>query len=163
MTIRAPLVIGPDGLIEQLQSGDSISAATNAPSIRAVTNGESSSAITIGQPVYASAADTVKRAQANTKTTSSLAGVVYDPTIAAGAAGNIAQSGIIVATTAQWDAAVTSETGGLTFGSLYFVDPVNVGKLTTVVPTTVGQTVTLIGRALSTTELELMISPPIQL
>ena len=163
MTIRTPLVIGPDGLIEQLQSGDSISSAMNTPSIRSVTNGESSSALTIGMPVYATANDTVKRAQANSKATAALAGLVYDPTIAAGSAGNIAQSGVLVATTAQWDAVVTSETGGLSFGSLYFLDPTNVGKITTIVPTTVGQALTRVGRALSSTELELDIAPPLLL
>lgn len=163
MTIRSPLVIGTDGLVQQLQTGDTISAPTNAPSIRAIANGESSASLSFGMPVYASAADTVKRAQANSKATAKLVGVVYDPTIASGANGNIAQSGVIVGTTAQWDAVVTGQTGGLTFNSVYFLDPTNVGKLTTTPPTTVGQCNTVVGVALSPTELELEITLPILL
>lgn len=162
MAIRLPVVIGADGLQQQLQSGDTISAANNTPSVRSVTNGESSAAITIGMPVYASAADTVKRAQANAKSTSKLAGVVYDVSIAAAGVGNIAQSGIIVATTAQWDA-VAGTTGGLLFNTLYFLDPVTPGKMTATPPTTVGQCNAIVGMAISSTELELQISQPILL
>ena len=162
MAIRAPLVLGSDGLPQQLQSGDSIASPTNAPSIRAVNNGESASAMVIGMPVYATAADTVKRGQANAKSTSQICGVVYDASISASANGNIAQSGVVVATTTQWDA-VAGTTGGLAFGAMYFLDPATAGKITSTPPTTTGQTNTLIGRALSATELELMIAPPILL
>lgn len=162
MAIKSPLVLGSDGQIQQLQSGDTLGAPTNTPSIRSVTNGESSAGLTIGMPVYASAADGVKRAQANAKSTSQLAGLVYDATIAAGASGNIAQSGVLVATTAQWDA-VAGTTGGLTFNTNYFLDPVNPGKITSTVPTTAGQCNVLVGRAISTTELELIMAQPILL
>lgn len=162
MTTRLPLVLGADGLAQQLQAGDNISSPTNTPSIRSVTNGESSVALTIGTPVYASAADTVKRGQANAKSTGKLAGLCYDSTIAAAAAGNICQSGVLIATTVQWDA-VTSQTGGLTFNATYFLDPATLGKITTVVPVTVGQVVTVVGMAISTTELELNFAMPILL
>jgi alkanesulfonate monooxygenase SsuD/methylene tetrahydromethanopterin reductase-like flavin-dependent oxidoreductase (luciferase family) len=162
MATKLPLVLGADGLPQQLQSTDTINAPTSTLSTRAVTNGESSASITIGMPVYASAADTVKRAQANAKSTSKLAGLVYDTTISAAAIGNIATTGTLVATTAQWDA-VAGTTGGLAFGTLYFVDPATVGKITSTAPTTVGQCVTLVGTALSTIELELQIAQPILL
>ena len=159
MTIRPPLVIGTDGLFQQLQSGDSIAAPTNTPSIRSVANGETTASLTFGMPVYASAADTVKRAQA------AVVGLVYDATIASAANGNIAETGVMVGTTAQWDAAVTAQTGGLTFNTLYFLDSANVGKITTTVPSGAGTGVvnTLIGRAISTTELELSLQPPLLL
>ena len=162
MTIRLPLVLGADGLPQQLQSGDSISSPTNAPSIRSVTNGKSSTTITIGMAVYASAADTVKRGQANAKSTSGIVGLVYDTSIAAAAAGNVAESGVLIATTTQWDA-VAGTTGGLVFNNLYFLDPATAGKITATVPATVGQSLTLIGRALSTTELLILIGQPILL
>jgi hypothetical protein len=162
MTIRVPLVLGADGLPQQLQSGDSIATPTTAPSLRAVTNGETSAALTLGMPVYASAVDTVKRGQANAKTTATLVGVVYDSTIAAGAIGNMAESGVVVGTTTQWDA-VTGGTGGLVFATNYFLDPANAGKLTTTPPTTVGQVNTLVGRAISTTEFEVLLRDPILL
>lgn len=162
MTVRSPVVLGADGLLQQLQSGDTISAPTNTPSIRSVTNSEGAAALVIGAPVYAFAADGVKRAQANAKATSQVVGVCYDVSIAAAGTGNIATSGVMVATTAQWDA-VAGTTGGLTFNTLYFLDPATVGKITSTVPTTVGQCNVLIGRAISTTELELMIETPILL
>lgn len=162
MTLRIPLVVGSDGLPQQLQGGDAIAVSGATYIARPVTNGESSAALVIGAPVYASAADTVKLAKANAKSTCQLAGLGLDPTTAAAAVGNIITSGILVATTAQWDA-VAGTTGGLAFGTLYFVDPANFGKLTATPPTTAGQCVTLVGMAISTTELELRIAAPILL
>ena len=162
MTIRTPLVLGADGLPQQLQSGDAISSAVTAVTVRQVTNAEASAALTIGTPVYATAADAVKRAQANAKATSQLAGLCYDNSIAAAGVGNIVSAGILVATTAQWDA-VAGTTGGLIFGTRYFLNPTTVGLLTSTVPTTTGQSLTLVGIALSTTELELQIATPILL
>ena len=109
MAIYPPVVIGPDGLFRNLQSGDSISAPTDTPSIRSVANGETSASLTFGMPVYNTAADTVKRAQGNAKSTGAVVGLVYDASIAAAANGNIAQSGVLIGTTAQWDSVVTGE------------------------------------------------------
>ena len=162
MTLRSPLVLGADGLPQQLQSGDTITSSVSTPSIRAVTNSEAATALTIGMPVYASAADAVKRAQANAKTTSKLAGLVYDASIAAAGVGNIAQSGVLVATTVQWDA-IAGTTGGLIFNTTYFLDPVTAGKITATPPTTLGQCNTVVGMAISGTELEIQISLPVLL
>jgi hypothetical protein len=163
MAAKTPLVVGSDGLLQQLQSGDTLSVAVTTTQIRAVTNGEASLAMVIGAPVYASAADTVKLAKANAASTSMLQGLGYDTTVAAAGVGNIIEAGVLVATTAQWDAVVTSGSGGLVFNTKYFLDPANFGKLTTTVPTTVGQTVTLVGVALSTTEMRLILNPYILL
>jgi hypothetical protein len=162
MALRKPLVVGSDGLPQQLQSGDGLDASTTTSQTRSETNGEGATAIVIGAPVYSSAAGTVKRAKADAKSTSGVVGLGYDATTAASAAGYIITGGVLVATTTQWDA-VAGTTGGLTFNTLYFLDPSNAGKMTSTVPTTVGQCVVLIGRALSTTELDLMLEPPILL
>lgn len=162
MTLRMPLVIGADGLIQQLQPGDSISAPMNTPSLRAVTNAEASASLPIGTPVYTSATDAVKRAQANAKTTGKVAGLVNDTSIAAAAIGNVAQSGIVVATTAQWDA-VAGTTGGLVPNTYYFLDPATPGRLTSTPPTTTGQVLTLVGLSISATALEVDPAPPILL
>jgi hypothetical protein len=162
MALRTPLVLGADGLPQQLQSADSINVAASQYTSRSVTNGEGAAAIVIGAPVYAFAADTVKLARANAKATSQLAGLGLDASTAAAGVGNIITGGTLVATTTQWDA-VAGTTGGLAFGTRYFVDPATAGKITSTVPTTVGQCVTLVGIALSTTELELQITPPILL
>ena len=160
--MKTPLVIGADGLISQLQAGDTIIAAGSTYTSRIVTNGEGAAPIVIGAPVYANAPDQVKRAQANAKPTSKLAGLGLDATVAAGAAGTIITGGTLVATTAQWDA-VAGTVGGLTFGTPYFVDPVNAGKITATPPTAAGQCIAQVGVALSATELELAFQPPILL
>jgi hypothetical protein len=162
MTTRTLLVIGADGLPQQLQSGDGVSVPISANDVRPYTNGEASAAVVIGAPVYMSAAATVKLAKANAKATSGVVGVGYDATTAFSALGNVQCSGVIVATAAQWDA-VTGLTGGLTFNTLYFLDPANFGKLTATPPTTVGQCNVLVGRGLSTTEMELLLHQPILL
>jgi hypothetical protein len=162
MTTRQPLVLGPDGKIQQLQAGDAISSSVSTYSVRSMTNADSVS-LPFGTPVYTSASDSVKRAVASAAATSIVSGLVYDPTIAAAAAGNIADSGTLVGTTAQWDAVVTGETGGLVFNGLYFLDPVTPGKLTLTPPTTVGQSNVLVGQAFSATELKLLLMPPILL
>lgn len=163
MTARLPLVIGADGLIQQLQPGDSVNVTVTPQTVRPVTNAESSAAIVIGAPVYASAAgDNVKRGQANAKSTSQLVGLGYDTTIAAAAIGNIISAGILIATTAQWDA-VAGTTGGLVFATPYFLDAATPGKITATAPTTIGQTNTRVGIALSATELEVIIVAPILL
>lgn len=163
MATRLPLVLGADGLPQQLQTGDQIAAPTTTTTIRQMSNAEASAAIVIGTPVYSSAADAVKRGQANAKATGKLVGLVYDVSIAAGATGNIATSGVLVATTAQWDAVVTGETGGLTFGASYFLDPANVGKLTSTPASTPGQVNTFVGTGVSATELEIELGQPILL
>lgn len=162
MTTRIPLVLGADGLPQQLQSGDTIVVPSATYSSRSVTNGEGAAAIVIGAPVYASAADTVKKAQANAKATSQLVGLGLDATIAAAGTGNIITGGTLVATTGQWDA-VAGTTGGLTFNTRYFLDPATAGKITSTVPTTVGQCVVVVGLALSATEMLVEFDPPILL
>lgn len=157
MAIRKALVLN-NGQIQQLQSGDSL--GINAETIQQ-TNDESV-AVVIGTAVYNDANDGVKRAQANALSTSKVLGLVSDVSIANGAQGSVQVDGILTATTAQWDA-VAGTTGGLTFGTDYFLDPANVGKITATAPSTQGQCVTKIGRAMSTTELRLMIGNPILL
>ena len=99
MTDRAVLVIGADGLQQQLQPEDRIVVPISSNDIRNYTNGESSAAIVRGAPVYMSAAGTVKLAKANAKATSGVVGVGYDASTAFGAIGNIQCSGVVTATT----------------------------------------------------------------
>jgi hypothetical protein len=162
MVQRKPLVIGDDGIPQQLQPGDSISAPTNAPSLRSAANGETATALPFGAPVYASSGTAVKRGQANAKATSKLVGLVYDASVAAGANGSVAQGGILTGTTAQWDA-VAGTSGGLAVGAFYFLDATNPGKLTATAPITAGLVNVCVGSALSSTELEVDIELPILL
>lgn len=161
MTVRIPLVIA-NGVIQQLQSGDSILAPTATVDVRTLTNGEGAAAGVIGMAVYMFGNDSFKLARANASGTAGVIGLVNDVSIAAAGSGLIAVAGVLVATTGQWDA-VAGTTGGLVFGTLYYLDPTTVGKITGTAPTAVGQLVVQVGRALSTTEMEILVQPPILL
>jgi hypothetical protein len=161
MTTLAPLVIKA-GVVQQLQSGDMLTAGVAVANTRSLTNGEASAAIVIGAPVYISGAASVKRAQANASSTATVFGLGYDVSTAFGAAGNIITSGVLVATTAQWDA-VAGTSGGLTAGTVYYLDPATVGKITATAPSNTGQLVVPVGIAISTTDMEVDIGDPILL
>jgi len=162
MATKIPLVLGADGNIQQLQTGDSIVIATANTDVVTMTNGEATAAV-IGAPVYVSSADTFMRAQANASASSKAWGMVYDsPNIANGASGSVATDGIVTATTTQWDA-VTGQSGGLTPGSDYFLSAATEGQMTTTPPSTVGQYVVKLGKALSSTKFDLSVDSPILL
>lgn len=161
MTIRKPLVIGASGQIEQLQSGDSIAVPTAGASTVSLQNGEAA-AVSFGMAVYAQAAGAFKKAIATAAATARVIGLVFDTTIANGANGQVAVDGILTGTTTQWDA-VAGTTGGLTAGTVYFLDPTTAGMITATPPTTVGQLLTRIGVALSSTTLMLDIQAEILL
>jgi len=156
MTIKKPIVL-TNGQLEQLQAGDKIDVGNT----KSRTNGNVS-AITIGQPVYATSGSAVDLARADAQSTIRVMGLVADVSIAASATGDILMDGVLEATTTQWDA-VTGETGGLTPGANYFLDPATAGKLTQTAPTTAGQFVVRVGHALSTTEFEIEVQQPIKL
>ncbi len=161
MATKSPLVLGADGLVQQLQPGDSLAAAITTSSTRSMINADAV-AIPFGTPVYTFAAGSVKRAQANAKATSKVVGLAFDATTAAAAAGTVGLDGTIVGTTAQWDA-VAGTTGGLVFNTTYFLDPATAGKITATPPAAVGQCNVVIGIAISATELELQIEQPVLL
>jgi len=128
-----------------------------------LTSAESSATISPGAAVYISGAGAVKRAQANASTTAGVLGLAT-AAITASSAGYIAPEGILTLTTIQWDTVVTGESGGLTAGAVYFLDPTTPGNLTTTAPSTAGsQFVVCIGRAISTTQLLINPQFPIQL
>lgn len=158
MAVRTPLVI-VNGRVSQLPAGDSISGV--ATTTKSITN-DNGGTIVIGEAVYASAADHVDKADGTNMNKSEVVGLVSDPTILTGAVGNIQISGILTATTGQWDA-VTGGSGGLTVGSVYYLDVATPGHLTVTPPLTLTDWLVRIGRALSTTELEIGIEPPIGL
>lgn len=151
MSSRIPLVI-INGQISQLPSGDTLNAPINSPDVLALENANAGS-IVIGSPVYMKSNGEVDLSRANAGSTAEVFGLVFDTSITASATGNIITNGPISATTAQWDT-VTGGSGGLTPGSKYWLDPATAGKLTLTAPTTVGQFVTYVGTAVSTTEMD---------
>jgi hypothetical protein len=115
------------------------------------TNGEASS-IAICRAVYTSGSGQVKLANANSSGTMNAIGLVADTSISSSATGNLATSGVLTATTTQWDA-VTGQTGGLTFNATYYLSNATNGALTSTAPTS--GYVVRVGTALSTTKMEL--------
>lgn len=148
MATRLPLVIVA-GQIEQLQAGDTLDIRSDQFQL---INDEASP-IVIGAPVYSDANGGVKKAQANAAGTKDVVGLVAQTSIANGVAGAIVINGLLTATTAQWDA-VTGDSGGLTFKSLYYLDPATAGKLTKTAPSTTGQYVAVVGEAISTVDMK---------
>lgn len=160
MAAKKPLVITA-GQIEQLQAGDTLDAAVSEVDVVSKTN-DNAGPIVIGAPVYQKSDGDVDLGRANAQGTVQLLGLVKDVSIAAAGSGLIQTDGVLVATTGQWDA-VTGGSGGLTAGSAYYLDAATAGLLTTTAPTSVGQFVVRVGLAISTTEMEISIMPPIKL
>jgi hypothetical protein len=160
MALKKPLVI-TNGMIEQLQAGDTLDAVVSEVDVISKTNG-SGGAIVIGTPVTVKANSDVDKAQANALGTIQVVGLVRDVSIAAAASGLVQTGGVLAATTGQWDA-VAGTTGGLTPGSVYYLDAATAGKITATAPTTGGQFVVKIGTALSATELMIELEAPIKL
>lgn len=149
MALRKPLVVGSDGRPQQLQAGDTLTGPFAENETQNWTNGDAAGHV-IGNVVYVSAADTVKRAQANAAATSNAIALATG-TIANGAVGGYQTNGTLSGLT------------GLTAGSIYYLDPAAVGGMTTTVPTAVGQLVVELGIAISATEFLIRIRPPILL
>ncbi len=160
MAQRKPLVIVA-GEIQQMQSGDTLDAAVSEVDIATLTN-NNASPIVIGNAVYTDAASGVDLAQADAASTSEVVGLVKDASISAAASGDIQTDGVLTATTGQWDA-VAGTTGGLTAGTVYYLDPSTAGDITETAPTSVGQVVVRIGKAISTMVMEISVLEPVLL
>lgn len=160
MPARKPLVI-INGVTQQLPAGDTLDASASEVDVVSLTNAAGSAAV-IGIPVYISAANAFQPARANASGTCDVAGLVKDTSIAAGASGSVQTDGVFTASTAQWDA-VTGGTGGLTPGAIYYLSAGTAGRLTATAPSSTGEFVSRVGKALSTTALEITIQPPIGL
>jgi len=154
MATRKPIVI-VDGQLRQIASGDILEASLNEVDFVTVTNKELVDDLVVGTPVYASGADQVKKALADSLTTSEVVGLATE-TIAADAAGRVLTDGRLTATAAEWDA-ITGDVGGLTFGTVYFLDPTTAGQLTSIAPTVDGDVVIRVGKAIGITVMEVSI------
>lgn len=160
MPARKPIVI-IDGQLRQLPPGDSVDAVSSEVDVIALTNGGTPAA-PIGSPVYISGNNAFQLARANAGATVNVIGLVREANIAAAANGTVQTDGTLTATTAQWDA-ITGESGGLVAGGVYFLGAAAAGRLTRTAPTTQGEYVLQIGKAISAETLEITITVPIQL
>jgi hypothetical protein len=160
MALRKPLVINA-GQIEQIQSGDTLDAIVSEVDVVSMNN-SNASPIVIGNAVYCDVASGVDLAQADATGTTEVLGLVAEVSIGAAASGSIQTDGILSATTTQWDA-VAGTTGGLTAGAIYYLDESTAGLMTETAPSSVSEFVVRVGKGISTTEMEISISPPIKL
>ena len=162
MALKKPLVIVA-GQIQQIQSGDVIDVSVvGEVDVVSLENDTGAAAIVIGAPVYSKSAGKVDNAQADAVATVEVIGLVQAVTVAYQASGNIQTDGVLTATTGQWDA-VTGDAGGLTFNDVYYLDPDTAGMLTTTAPTTIGDFVVRVGKAISTTDMEISILNAVKL
>lgn len=160
MALRIPLVLVA-GQIQQLQAGDTLNAPQGGGDQIVQTNDEVG-AIVMGTPVYNDANDGVKKAKADASATCNVVGLVASASVAAAGSAPITTSGVLTATTGQWDAAFGTS-GGLTKGTRYFLSAATVGLGTATAPSTAGQYVVHLGIALSATELLVDVRAPILL
>jgi len=160
MATKKPLVVNA-GQVQQIQAGDVLDAAlTSEVDIFELEN-ENAAALAIGTPVYASSAGKVDEAQADAVGTVEVIGLVQAEIAIAGS-GNIQTDGVLTATTGEWDI-ITGDTGGLTAGDIYYLDPDTAGMLTTTAPTNVGDFVVRVGKGLNTTAMEITILNAVKL
>ncbi len=162
MALRKPLVI-VTGQIQQIQAGDVLdSAVSGEVDVVSLENDTGAAAIVMGAPVYVKSAGKVDNAKADAVATVEVLGLVAVATIAYQASGNIQTDGILTASTVQWDA-VTGESGGLTAGAVYFLDETTAGNLTQTAPTSDGDFVGRVGKAINTTDMEITILNTVKL
>lgn len=160
MGLQKPLIW--DGTqVRRIAATDTLDAPQSGGDVVVQTNDETGS-IVICAPVYNDVADGVKKAKADASGTKDVVGLVRDTSIAASAAGAIQASGVLTATTAQWDA-VAGTTGGLAVRTRYYLSAATAGLLTATAPSATGQYVVEVGIALSATEMKVDIKPPILL
>lgn len=148
MASRKPLVLN-GGEIEQLQASDTLVGAFGAIDSIVLTNGDTG-AHALGDIVYISAANTGKKAKADAAGTKEAIAFAMGA-ITNGTTGSYQTDGVISGLT------------GLSAGSVYYLSATTAGAMTNVAPTTAGQYVVRVGRAVSTTELEIEIERPILL
>ncbi len=119
---------------------------------------EADATIKIGYPLYLTGAAHVNPAQADAAGTTQVAGISIAD-VSAGASCKYLTEGRVERS--DW-----TEVAGTTLlspGVTYFLDPASAGHITTTAPTTIGQYVVRVGRAIDTTTLDIEIGLPILL
>lgn len=115
--------------------------------------------IYFAQPLYPSGEGLVRLACADDAVSCAVIGLVAAASVDHAASGAVKVEGPITATTAQWDA-VCGTSGGLTFGTTYYLHPTTPGRLTATRPSQIGQRVLRVIHALSSTRALILIDTP---
>ena len=114
-----------------------------------------------GTPVYVKSNGRVARAQANSFPQTRFAGMAKSA-VSIGFAANVITAGPLELTAGEWDA-VTGQVGGLTVGNVYFLSATTSGQISTIPPSVTGEFSTKVGKALTTTTLDIDPRNPIKL
>lgn len=136
MATRKPLVL-VSGEIQQLQSGDTLGGTSETGQL-SQTNGDAATTA-IGDIMYISGSDEVSKAKADASGTTHAVAVALAVVASAG-------TGVF-----QFNGIVTG-LSGLTPGATYYLSAATKGLMTTTPPSTVGQYVVKLGKAVSATE-----------
>lgn len=113
-----------------------------------------------GHVIYKKGNGNVAKLVANGSVVPRVAGIVITGSVQSGGA-QYRMEGLV--DIADWSAFTDEGNAGLSEGNFYYVSPSNAGKITASAPTTVGQYVVQVGYAQSSTQLNLLIQPPIKL
>lgn len=119
---------------------------------------EADSTIKIGYPVYMKATGHLDPAQANSAGLTQVAGLSISDANAGFACTYITEG-----TVERTDWTEVAGSASLVPGNTYFLSPTTAGQITNVAPTTLGQYVVRVGRAVTTTKLDVEIELPILL
>jgi len=150
MALRKPLVV-IQGQKQELPAGDTLDAPVTGVGVSQMTNGNAG-AISKGQVVYINGANSVDLAKADALGTSNPTyRFVRSSSIAPAAIGDIQHDGVLDGFT------------GLTPGAKQCLSAATAGLRTEVAPTGAGEVVILLGKAISTTEIEIEISDTVLL
>lgn len=153
MAAKKPLALYL-GEIQQLQSGDTLDAAASEVDVIARTAAE---ALIAGNAVYESSDTEVSKADADADATAKPIGLAR-AAISSAASGSIQTNGVITLTTGEWDA-ICGTTGGLAYGTRYFLSA-TAGLLSATAPSTTGHYVVPVIVGLSTTEALIVVNWP---
>jgi hypothetical protein len=143
----------PEEIDETLTLNDTVTVAGGEPNNQYfwTTEATLNGAGVVGQPVYLHADASVSLAQADDIATAEVIGLIAEVN---GSTIELLTDGHL--TLADWTNVIGS--ASLSPGAVYYLDESTAGQLNTAPPTTVGEVVVIVGRALSTKTLDIEIS-----
>lgn len=157
MTSRKPLVM-IDGISGQLPVGDTLEATLTPDAIELInTTGEDQP---LGTPVVLKEPNEFALAQGTNRSKAEAIGLLQFP-VSIGLTALIRPSGILAAPAENWQL-VTEAEANLIPGAVYYLAMV-AGKITNTPPTGESGYLVRLGRALSTTQFQINVEPPIGL
>ena len=159
MALRKPLV-NMGGRVQELPPGDQIDIELDSIKL---TNKDSVTIVKLSiVSLHGTEESSVKLALADTFVNGHVLGIATE-SMAVDAQGIIQTDGLISGSVSEWDARIEGGSAtGLTFGAIYYVSKTELGKITTVPPVAPG-VISRVGRAVSSTVLDINIDYPIVL